>query len=118
MDIFITATGNKAIIKAFDMSKMKNNAIVCNIGHFDNEIEYEALKKFPGVKRINIKPQVDKFTFEDGHSIVLLAEGNFIFNCRSINELRMCYWSPIIRYVKLIQQPNFGPTLTLGKRNY
>ena len=78
MDIFITATGNKDIILAAHMQKMKNNAIVGNIGHFDNEIEYEALKKVPGVKRTNIKPQVDKFTFEDGHSIILLAEGRLL----------------------------------------
>ena len=55
------------------MSKMKHNAIVGNIGHFDNEIETETLKTAPNVTRINIKPQVDKFTFEDGHSIILLA---------------------------------------------
>ena len=75
MDIFITATGNKDIIKVADMAKMKNNAIVGNIGHFDNEIETEGLKASPNVTRINIKPQVDKFTWEDGHSIILLAEG-------------------------------------------
>lgn len=75
MDIFITATGNKDIIKVADMAKMKNNAIVGNIGHFDNEIETEYLKAAPNVTRINIKPQVDKFTWEDGHSIILLAEG-------------------------------------------
>jgi adenosylhomocysteinase len=78
MDIFITATGNKNIIKVSHMAKMKNNAIVGNIGHFDNEIEYEALKKFPGVKRINIKPQVDKFTFETGNSVIILAEGIYL----------------------------------------
>lgn len=73
IDIFVTATGNKDIILAEHMSEMKNHAIVGNIGHFDNEIEYEALKVFPGVKRTNIKPQVDKFTFEDGHSVIILA---------------------------------------------
>ena len=78
MDIFITATGNKNIITAQHMSKMKNNAIVGNIGHFDNEIDYEGLKKWPGIQRINIKPQVDKFTFEDKHSIILLAEGRLL----------------------------------------
>ncbi len=77
IDIFITATGNKDIIKAKQMAKMKNNAIIGNIGHFDNEIEYEALKKFPGIIRTNIKPQVDKFTFETGRSVIILAEGNF-----------------------------------------
>ncbi len=60
------------------MSKMKNNAIVGNIGHFDNEVDYEGLKKWPGVVRTNIKPQVDKFTFEDGHSVIILAEGRLM----------------------------------------
>lgn len=78
IDIFVTATGNKDIIMAEHMSKMKNQAIVCNIGHFDNEIDYEGLKAWQGVKRTNIKPQVDKFTFEDGHSIILLAEGRLM----------------------------------------
>lgn len=73
MDIFITATGNKDIIKASHMAKMKNNAIVGNIGHFDNEIEYDALKKWPGIVRTNIKPQVDKFTFQTGNSVIILA---------------------------------------------
>ena len=76
MDIFVTATGNRDIIMAESMSKMKHNAIVGNIGHFDNEIDLEGLKNFPGVKRVNIKPQVDQFHFEDGHAIILLAEGN------------------------------------------
>jgi adenosylhomocysteinase len=74
-DIYITATGNKRIITLEHMKKMKNNAIVGNIGHFDNEIETELLKKDPTIVRINIKPQVDKFTFNDGHSVILLAEG-------------------------------------------
>ncbi len=75
MDIFVTATGNKSILTALQMSKMKNDAIVGNIGHFDNEIDLHGLINFPGCKRINIKPQVDKFTFEHGRSIILLAEG-------------------------------------------
>jgi len=78
MDIYVTATGNKRIITLEHMKKMKNNAIVGNIGHFDNEIETEALKKDPTITRINIKPQVDKFTFGDGHSIILLAEGRLL----------------------------------------
>lgn len=57
---------------------MKNQAIIGNIGHFDNEIEYEPLKNYPGVKRTNIKPQVDKYTFEDGHSVIILAEGRLL----------------------------------------
>jgi hypothetical protein len=79
MDIYVTATGNKRIITLEHMKKMKNNAIVGNIGHFDNEIETEALKKDPTITRTNIKPQVDKFTFGDGHSIILLAEGTLSF---------------------------------------
>lgn len=77
-DIFITATGNKGIIMAEDMAKMKNNAIIGNIGHFDNEIDMEGLEKYPGIQRINIKPQVDKFKFEDGHSVIILAEGRLL----------------------------------------
>ena len=78
MDIFVTATGNKDIIRLDHMKKMKHNAIVCNIGHFDNEIQFLPLIQDKTTKRINIKPQVDKFDFEDGHSIIILAEGRLI----------------------------------------
>jgi adenosylhomocysteinase len=78
VDIFVTATGNYNIIMVEHMAKMKDKAIVCNIGHFDNEIDYSGLKKFPGIKRINIKPQVDQWVFPDGHSIILLAEGRLV----------------------------------------
>src|SRR3954470_104529 len=74
-DIFITATGNYNIITVDDMARMKDKAIVGNIGHFDNEIDMAGLKKFPGVERINIKPQYDEFRFPDGHSVMVLAEG-------------------------------------------
>ncbi|HVT03030.1 MAG TPA: adenosylhomocysteinase [Thermoanaerobaculia bacterium] len=77
-DIFITTTGNKDIITAQDMSRMKNKAIVGNIGHFDNEIDMAGLKKFPGVKRVNIRPQYDEWVFADGHSILILAEGRLL----------------------------------------
>jgi adenosylhomocysteinase len=77
-NIFVTTTGNKDVITAEHMSKMKDQAIVCNIGHFDNEIQVAKLHKWPGIKKLNIKPQVDKFTFEDGHSIYLLAEGRLV----------------------------------------
>jgi adenosylhomocysteinase len=77
-EIYVTATGNHSIITIEHMKKMRNNAIVCNIGHFDNEIEVMALKKFPGIKHTNIKPQVDKYTFPDGHSIILLADGRLV----------------------------------------
>jgi len=77
-DIFITTTGNKDIITAEHMSKMKNMAIVGNIGHFDNEIQMAQLAKLPGIKRTNIKPQFDKWTFTDGHSVLILAEGRLL----------------------------------------
>jgi adenosylhomocysteinase len=77
-DIYVTTTGNKDIITAEHMSNMKDQAIVCNIGHFDNEIHVEALNDWPGIIRTTIKPQVDKYTFEDGHSIYLLAEGRLV----------------------------------------
>jgi len=77
-DIFVTATGNCAVITAEHMSKMKDQAIVCNIGHFDNEIEVDKLEAWPGIVKTNIKPQVDRYTFGDGHSIYLLAEGRLV----------------------------------------
>lgn len=77
-NIFVTTTGNKDIVTIEHMSRMKDQAIVCNIGHFDNEIQVEKLKTFPSIKHINIKPQVDKYTFPDGHSIFLLAEGRLV----------------------------------------
>merc|ERR1712168_289420 len=98
-DIFITTTGNKDIIMVSDMVKMKNNAIVGNIGHFDNEIDMAGLEKYPGVKHLNIKPQVDKWTFPTGNSIVILAEGrllnlgcatghpSFVMSCSFTNQV-------------------------------
>jgi len=77
-DIFVTTTGNKDIITAEHMSRMKDQAIVCNIGHFDNEIQVDALEAWPGIVKETIKPQVDKYTFPDGHSIFLLAEGRLV----------------------------------------
>merc|ERR1712232_194691 len=96
-DIFITTTGNKGILMTDAMSKMKNNAIVGNIGHFDNEIDMDGLMK--ATKRINIKPQVDKYVFEDGHAIIILAEGrllnlgcatghpSFVMSCSFTNQV-------------------------------
>jgi len=77
-DIFITATGNKNIITARDMVRMKDKAIVGNIGHFDNEIDMAGLKKMKGVTRVNIKPQYDEYVFPDGHSVMILAEGRLL----------------------------------------
>jgi adenosylhomocysteinase len=77
-DLFITATGNFNIITAAHMARMKDKAIVGNIGHFDNEIDMAGLKKIPGIKRINIKPQYDEWVFPDGHSVMILAEGRLL----------------------------------------
>merc|ERR1712149_27480 len=98
-DIFITTTGNFKIITLDHMKKMKNNAIVGNIGHFDNEIEMTALEGFPGIKVENIKPQVDRFVFPDGHGIIMLASGrllnlgcatghpSFVMSCSFTNQV-------------------------------
>jgi adenosylhomocysteinase len=77
-DVFVTTTGNKDIITVADMARMKHQAIVGNIGHFDNEIDMLGLERFPGIERINIKPQVDEWRFPDGHSIIVLSEGRLL----------------------------------------
>jgi len=77
-DIYVTCTGNLDIITLEHMKAMKDQAIVCNIGHFDNEIQMDALNAEPGVEKTNIKPQVDKYTFPDGHAIFVLAEGRLV----------------------------------------
>eukprot|EP00188_Purpureofilum_apyrenoidigerum_P006258 Plantae.Rhodophyta-Purpureofilum_apyrenoidigerum.ctg9402.p1 GENE.Plantae.Rhodophyta-Purpureofilum_apyrenoidigerum.ctg9402~~Plantae.Rhodophyta-Purpureofilum_apyrenoidigerum.ctg9402.p1 ORF type:complete len:491 (-),score=94.84 Plantae.Rhodophyta-Purpureofilum_apyrenoidigerum.ctg9402:215-1687(-) len=99
VDIIITTTGNKDVVMADQMAKMKNNAIVGNIGHFDNEIDMAGLYKTEGIKKINIKPQVDKFVFPDGHGIIVLAEGrllnlgcatghpSFVMSCSFTNQV-------------------------------
>jgi adenosylhomocysteinase len=99
VDIVITATGNKGIVMARHMAQMKNNAIVGNIGHFDNEIDMAGLKNFPGIKRVNIKPQCDRWVFPDGHGVIVLAEGrllnlgcatghpSFVMSCSFTNQV-------------------------------
>jgi len=77
-NIFVTTTGNKDVITADHMASMKDQAIVCNIGHFDNEIQVDRLEKWEGIRKLNIKPQVDKYLYEDGHVIFLLAEGRLV----------------------------------------
>ncbi len=77
-DIFVTTTGNCDIITIEHMERMKDQAIVCNIGHFDNEIQVDKLENYPGIREVNIKPQVDKFIFPDGHSIILLSRGRLV----------------------------------------
>jgi len=98
-DIFITTTGNKDIIMATHMAKMKNNAIVGNIGHFDNEVDMAGLFGWKGIKRQNIKPQCDRFIFPDGHGVIVLAEGrllnlgcatghpSFVMSCSFTNQV-------------------------------
>merc|ERR1712125_53823 len=99
IDIFTSATGNFKIIMLEHMKKMKNNAIVGNIGHFDNEIAMEDLENFPGIKVENIKPQVDRFVFPDGHGVIILASGrllnlgcatghpSFVMSCSFTNQV-------------------------------
>jgi adenosylhomocysteinase len=77
-DIFVTATGNFNIITAADMGRMKHQAIVGNIGHFDNEIDMAGLARVDGIEKVNIKPQVDKWVFPDGHAIIVLSEGRLL----------------------------------------
>ncbi|MDQ3288369.1 MAG: adenosylhomocysteinase [Pseudomonadota bacterium] len=77
-DIYVTTTGNKDVLTVEHLSNMKDQAIVCNIGHFDNEIQVDALNTMSGVQKLNIKPQVDKYTFSDGRAIFLLAEGRLV----------------------------------------
>merc|ERR1712113_1212837 len=99
IDIFTTTTGNFNIITLAHMKKMKNNAIVGNIGHFDNEIDMAGLEGFPGIKVENIKPQVDRFVFPDGHGVIVLAAGrllnlgcatgrpSFVMSCSFTNQV-------------------------------
>ena len=77
-DMYVTCTGNRDILTIEHMAHMKDQAIVCNIGHFDNEIQVDQLNNFPGIRKVNIKPQVDKYVFPDGHEIFLLAEGRLV----------------------------------------
>jgi adenosylhomocysteinase len=77
-DIFVSATGNKDVITADHMSGMKHQAIVGNIGHFDNEIDMAGLARVPGIRRENIKPQVDEWVFADGHGVIVLSEGRLL----------------------------------------
>jgi adenosylhomocysteinase len=77
-DIFITATGNRDVITAEHMARMKHQAIVGNIGHFDNEIDMAGLSRVPGIKKIGIKPQVDEWVFPDGHAVIVLSEGRLL----------------------------------------
>ncbi len=104
-DIFVTATGNKDVITLDHMRAMKDRAIVCNIGHFDNEIQVAGLKN---LKWQNIKPQVDEIEFADGHRIILLSEG-------PPGEPRQRHGPPVLRDVGLVHQPDAGPDRALDQ---
>ena len=77
-DLFVTATGDTSVITVEHMARMKHNAIVANIGHFDNEIDMAGLAAVPGITRVNVKPQVDEWRFPDGHAVIVLAEGRLV----------------------------------------
>ncbi len=107
-DLYVTTTGNVDVITIEHMAKMKDQAVVCNIGHFDNEIQVDKLVKFAGIKHTNIKPQVDKYEFPTGNSIFLLAEG------RS-REPRLRHGPPELRDEQQLQQPDARPARPLEK---
>jgi adenosylhomocysteinase len=116
-DIFITATGNFNIITAESMSKMKDKAIVGNIGHFDNEIDMAGLKKMKGINRINIKPQYDEYVFPDGHSVLILAEGRLMnLGCATGHPsfvMSSSFTNQVMAQIEL-----FGNTNTYEKKVY
>jgi adenosylhomocysteinase len=116
-DIFITATGNFNIITAAHMSRMKDKAIVGNIGHFDNEIDMAGLKKLVGIKRVNIKPQYDEWVFPDGHSVMILAEGRLMnLGCATGHPsfvMSSSFTNQVMAQIEL-----FGNTATYKKEVY
>ena len=111
-DIFITTTGNFNIIMAEHMSKMKNNAIVGNIGHFDNEIDMAGVENWAGIKRQNIKPQVDRFIFPDGHGVIILAEGRLMnlgcATCHPFIVMSCSFTNQIIAQLELWNEKDSG----------
>jgi adenosylhomocysteinase len=112
-DIFVTATGNFNIITAEHMSRMKHQAIVGNIGHFDNEIDMTGLAKLPGVRRIVIKPQVDEWRFADGHAIIVLSEGRLLNLGNATGHpsfvMSNSFTNQVIAQIELFVQPEKYP---------
>jgi len=112
-DIFVTATGNRDVIRVEHLAAMKHDAIVCNIGHFDNEIDMAGLAAVPGIVRSEVKPQVDTWTFPDGHAVIVLAEGrlvnlgcatghpSFVMSCSFSNQ--------VLAQVELFSRPSDYP---------
>jgi adenosylhomocysteinase len=121
-DIFITATGAYKIISAEHMARMKHQAIVGNIGHFDNEIDMAGLYKMSDVQRVTIKPQVDEFVFPDGHSIIVLAEGRLLnLGCATGHPsfvMSNSFTNQVIAQIELFGDPDKYPVgvYTLPKR--
>merc|ERR1711964_399913 len=125
-DVFISTTGNKDIIMAHHMAKMKNNAIVGNIGHFDNEVDMAGLEATPGIKCENIKPQVDRYVFPDGHGVIVLASGrllnlgcatghpSFVMSCSFTNQTlaQLELWKELDEKVARLHLPALGANLT------
>jgi adenosylhomocysteinase len=120
--IFVTATGCCDIITAEHMSKMRDQAIVCNIGHFDVEIDVAGLKNTKGIKQINVKPQVDKYRFPDGHEIILLAEGRLVnLGCATGHPafvMSTSFTNQVLAQIELWQNQNKYPigVYTLPKK--
>src|SRR5213075_359395 len=113
-DIFITATGNKDIITAGHMARMKHQAIVGNIGHFDNEIDMAGLARLPGIRRVNIKPQVDEWQFPDGHCVIVLSEGRLLNLGNATGHpsfvMSNSFTNQVIAQVELYTRPEDYPT--------
>jgi adenosylhomocysteinase len=113
-DIFVTATGNRDVITAEQMSRMKHQAIVGNIGHFDNEIDMVGLARLPGIRRVNIKPQVDEWQFPDGHCVILLSEGRLLNLGNATGHpsfvMSNSFTNQVIAQVELYTRPEDYPT--------
>ncbi len=113
-DIFVTATGNRDVITAGGMNQMKHQAIVGNIGHFDNEIDMVGLARFPGIRRTVIKPQVDEWTFEDGHGVIVLSEGRLLNLGNATGHpsfvMSNSFTNQVIAQVELFTKPDEYPT--------
>ncbi len=112
-DIVVTATGNKDVLMAEHMAKMKHNAIVCNIGHFNNEIDITGLARYPGISRHPIKPQVDAWDFPDGHSVIVLAEGRLVnLGCATGHPsfvMSTSFTNQVIAQIELFNHPDRYP---------
>jgi adenosylhomocysteinase len=113
-DIIITATGNKDVVTVDQMSRMKHQAIVGNIGHFDNEIDMAGLESFPGVVRKNVKPQVDKWTFPDGHAVIVLSEGRLLNLGNATGHpsfvMSNSFTNQVLAQIELFTKPDEYPT--------